>query len=567
MEETPEELSEDIEFKLEEINERFQTEGFFSRFVAMIKGFSKPRNSREYKIARIELQRLAAPLIACVTVIMFVIILIVMTEVTGQAKKTIEIRIGEVDDSAEETLEEIAEEPPDDIEPPPLEDVEIMVDVATPGPMTTVAPAAAAPAQQQAVSVKPAAQDSVAFVDSPVKMKAMTGSRNPGSIGAATRGGAGYGDAQTEAAVMKILWWLKGVQKPNGSWATGMNPLANTALAVLTYLAHGEYPGAPSPYQKDFGPTVQKAIEFLVGSVRPGPVVRMAGVDGNEYAFLIATYALCEAYGMTKNPNCKEAAMMCLDRIVKGQSPTGGWDYKINPKSTRDDMSFAGWALQALKAGKMAGLHPDGLDECIKKAIRCLKTRNFKNGGFNYTAGGGPTGLTATGCLAMQLLGFSSQPEVRKALDFMKTWQPTFNAKELSQEQNNLGGNAQYYCYYATQCKYQAGMRDGAAKADEVAWQKWNVAMKKLYTSTLTTLPETIKDWTGKAHKQGYYNCSQDSYKGDVMSTCLVALQLMVYYRYLPTSQTKATAEVHDDDSKSSNAVDRSDDVGVEVDI
>ena len=564
MAESHEEIVDEIGINLEEINDRFETRGFFRRIVDMFKGFSKPRGSREYKLARLELQRLAAPLIAVVSVVMFVVVLIVVTEVAGKAKKTIEVRIGEVDDSAEETLEEIAEEPPDDIEPPPLEDVDIVVDVQTPAPMAAVAPAATPPAQQ--VSVKPAAQDSVAFVDSPVKMKAMTGSRNPGSIGAATRGGAGYGDAQTEAAVRKVLWWLKATQRPDGSWATGMSALANTALAVLTYLAHGEYPGAPSPYQKDFGPVVQKAIEFLVGSIRPGPVVRMAGADGNEYAFLIATYALCEAYGMTKNPNCKEAAMMCLDRIVKGQSPTGGWDYKINPKSTRDDMSFAGWALQALKAGKMAGLHPDGLEECIKKAMRCLKTRNFKNGGFNYTAGGGPTGLTATGCLAMQLLGFSNQPEVRKALDFMKTWQPTFDAKVLSQEQKNLGANAQYYCYYATQCKYQAGMRANAPKVDEVSWQKWNVAMKKLYTNALTTLPNPVKDWTGKPHKQGYFNCSQDTYKGEVMSSCLVALQLMVYYRYLPTSQTKATEEAHGD-SDTSDSVDRSDDVGVEVDI
>ena len=564
MAETPEEVNEAIGLNLSEINERFETKGFFRRVVDMFIGFSKPRTSREYKLSRLELQRLAAPLIAVVSVTMFIVVLIVVTEVAGKSKKTIEVRIGEVDDSAEETLEEIAEEPPEDIEPPPLEDVEIVVDVPTPAPMTAVAPVASAPAQQ--VSVKPATQDSVAFVDSPVKMKAMAASRNPGSIGAATRGGAGYGDAQTEAAVMKILWWLKANQRPDGSWGTGMNALANTALAVLTYLAHGEYPGAPSPYRKDFGPVVQKAIEHLVGAIRPGTVVKMAGADGNEYAFLIATYALCEAYGMTKNPNCKEAASICLERIVKGQSPTGGWDYKINPTSTRDDVSFAGWALQALKAGKMAGLRPDGLDTCIKKAIRCLKTRNFKNGGFNYTAGGNPTGLTATGCLALQLLGFSAQPEVRKALDFMKTWQPTFKVGELSKEQAKLGGNPQYYCYYATQCKYQAGMRANAVKADEVAWQKWNVAMKKLYTRSMTTLPGTVKDWTGKEHKQGYYNCIQDHYKGEVMTSCLVALQLMVYYRYLPTSQTKATADASEN-MDSADAVDRSDDVGVEVDI
>ena len=30
-------------------------------------------------------------------------------------------------------------------------------------------------------------------------------------------------------------------------------------------------------------------------------------------------------------------------------------------------------AIEALKAGKMAGMHPEGLDECIKKAIKCLE--------------------------------------------------------------------------------------------------------------------------------------------------------------------------------------------------
>ena len=80
--------------------------------------------------------------------------------------------------------------------------------------------------------------------------------------------------------------------------------------------------------------------------------------------------------------------MRVLTRIVQNQSPTGGWDYNINKESTRDDLSFEGWAIQAIKAGKLAGLAPEGLDECIKKAIRCLKTRNFRNGGFNYTANG-----------------------------------------------------------------------------------------------------------------------------------------------------------------------------------
>lgn len=550
-------------FNLEEIKERFEEKGFFRRMGDMFKGFKMPHNTREYKEALIELQRLAAPIIAFVSVTLFVGVLMVVTAISGQKKQTIEVQIAEVEDIEDIQEETQEEEVPEDIETPPQEELEIQVDTPTPNSVVDVTPPT--PQTQQQVSVKPAPQDTVAFVDSPIKMKSMVGSRDPGAIGAATSGGAGYGDAVTEATVLKVLWWLSHKQDADGSWKGGSNALANTALAVLTYLAHGEYPGSPSPYQAAFGPVVQQAVDFLCNSVKVnGDKVTMAGVDGNEYAFLIATYALCEAYGMTKNPNCKDVAMQCLTRIVKGQSPTGGWDYKINPKSTRDDMSFAGWALQALKAGKMAGLHPDGLDECIKKAIHCLKTRNFSKGGFNYTAGGGPTGLTATGCLAMQLLGFGNQPEVKSALEWMKEWQPTFD-KDALDPKKKPGGSPQYYCYYATQCKYQAGMKQGASKGDEVIWQKWNAAMKKVYPKSIIELQEKVTDKAGKQHKMGYFKNSDQFSTRPVMDSCLVALQLMVYYRYLPTAQLKAT-ETEDKDGASA-AVDKGEDVDVVVDI
>ena len=356
--------------------------------------------------------------------------------------------------------------------------------------------------------------------------------RTPASIGAATRGGAGYGDAATEACVMKVLWWLKAQQNTDGSWGV-VNKAADTAFAVLTYLAHGEYPASPSSYKRDFGLVVQRALDYLVSCVnQDGAKVTMSDTDGNEYAFLIATYALCEAFGVTKNSNCKDAAYVCLDRIVRGQSPTGGWDYKINPLSTRDDLSFAGWALQALKAGKMAGLHPEGLDECIQKAVHCLTRRNFKNGGFTYTPGGYPTGLTATGCLAMQLFGYGNKPEVQSALDFMRGWAPAFDKDEFCGK--FVGTCPQYYCYYATQCKYLAGMKAGATKNDEMAWQQWNLAMKKLYPASIIDLSEKVQDCTGKMHKQGYFENKDAHTSRPVMDSCLVALQLMVYYRYPP---------------------------------
>lgn len=547
---------------IEAIGDKYEEKGYFTRLRLMFKGLGMPRDTAEYKLARTELQRQTAPLVAVVSVVLLVVVLIVVTSMTSVRKDQFEVTVAEAAKDVE-LEEQQDEETPDDIEPPEQE-VEIQVDTVDPGPVSEITPQVAPPAEQ--VTVKPATQDTVAFVDSPVKMKSMTGSRTPGSIGAMTNGGAGYGDAITEATVMKVLWWLKATQNANGSWGyrqewgkdtSNARPyfIASTAFAVLTYLAHGEYPNSPSKFRKDFGPVVEKALEFLVTSVNTdNGVVRVGdpvgGKDGsrrtcdaNEYTFLIATYALCEAYGMTKNPDCKEAAMKCLERIVKGQSPTGGWDYKINPKSTRDDLSFAGWALQALKAGKMAGLHPDGLDSCINKAIKCLKTRNFHKDHFTYCAGASNhPGLTATGCLAMQLLGYGAEPEVRASLNYMKDWQPAFKREDLHSMEKKPEC-PQYYCYYATQCKYQAGMKTGATKGDEATWKNWNAAMKRLYPKTIKELPAKVKDWTGKEHKQGYYRNIDTYSTRPVMDSCLVALQLMVYYRYLPTTSLAAGAE------------------------
>ena len=570
-----EEIAEDAPLSAQEIFEMhkadieaaFEEKGFFRRLADMFTGLSKPHASAEYKLAKTELQRLAAPLCAILLPTLGVIILIVITAITGQSKQTIQVDIARAQEEEAELEEEKQEEVED--QTPPEETVDVTVD--TPNVTVTDVSTPAPTPQNEPVSVKPATQDSVALIKSPVTMKSMTGSRTPGSIGMMTRGGASYGDAKTEEAVMKALRWLKKTQQPNGSWKP--SPISNTGLAILAFLAHGE-----TPSSKEFGGTVQKAMQFLIDSVytkkdkNGDSVPSFKGADGNEYATLIATYALCEAYGMTRNPNTKIVAMQTLQRIVDHQGPTGGWDYGINKKSTRDDMSFGGWALQALKAGKMAGMHPKGLDECIKKAIKCLKTRNFKNNGFNYCAGGGPTGLTATGCLAMQLLGYMNENEVKAALDTMRTWKPSFEGapKGTKLTDGLPNGNPQYYCYYAAQCKYQAGMCQGATPANIKSWQDWNLAMKALYPGKIKTLPETIPGPDGKPRKIGYWPWVADNTckgAGDTMTTCLCALQLMVYYRYLPTTQTKAAEAVTSGEEDSGAKGKKSKEIEVEVDI
>ena len=565
VEEAPLSAEELFELHKAEIDAAFEEKGFFRRLSDMFKGLGKPRSSAEYKLARIELQRLVAPICAILLPTLGVIILIVVTAVTGQNRETIQVDIARAQDEEEELKEE---QEPEEIEEqtPPEEVVDVQVDTPSVSPVDVTTPA---PVQNEPVSVKPATQDSVALIKSPVTMRSMTGSRTPGSIGKFTAGGNSYGDAQTEGAVLKALRWLKKTQNSNGSWSP--SPVSNTGLAILAFLAHGE-----TPASKEFGYTVQKAMQYLIDSLTTktdktgNKVVTFKGTDGNEYATLIATYALCEAYGMTRNPNTKIVAEQTLQRIVDNQSPTGGWDYGMNKTSTRDDMSYAGWALQALKAGKMAGMHPKGLDECIKKAIKCLKTRNFRNGGFNYTAGGSPTGLTATGCLAMQLLGYMNEKEVKESLETMRAWKPSFTGEKGKKLAEALPShNPQYYCYYASQCKYQAGMCQGATPANVKTWQDWNVAMKALYPSTIITLPETIEGPDGKPRRIGYWKAVADETcksGGDTMTTCLCALQLMVYYRYLPTMQTKA-AKAITEPTEEETTKKKSNDVDVEVDI
>ena len=572
---------EQIKEQLAEEMAKYEDEGYLKRLCKMFAGLGKPRSTPEYKEALTELQRQIAPLCAILLPTMLVGILFVVTAIQGDGKRELKVEIAEATQE-DDKLEEI--ETPPDTEPPPDTDIDVQVDTPSMNPTEVQNEPPAPTAEPQ--SVKVASVDAMLNIKSPVTMKSVMGTeRNAGVRGAYTRGGAQYGDAATEAAVMKALRWLKATQEPDGSWGTkpqlgltkGMDKAAGAGFAILTFLAHGETPGS-----KEFGPTVQKALDFLIRSVVVDekkkdnngntPSVRMTCATGSEYGFLIGTYALCEAYGMTKNPNAREAAEKTLSRIIKGQSATGGWNYNMKRTPTEgapDDISFGGWAMQALKAGKMAGIHLPGMEECIKKAVTCLKKRNYsEKAGFVYRATtnhkGGGGGLGGVGCLAMQLLGYAKEPEVANALNVMKEWKPTLDAKHVTG-----GENCQYYSYYAAQCKYQAGMCKGALPANFTAWKKWNAEMKALYPKAIVTVkdksgqPVMVKDPSGKERPIGRWE-NKDHYNYDVMGTCLAALQLMVYYRYLPTTSLKA-AEVEADVEALSK--DKTGEVGVSIDI
>ena len=540
---------EQIDANLKAIERKYSNETLFRRLKVLFGGLKAPRQSREYKAAMIEMQRLTAPIAAVLLPAVAVGLLVVMSSGAAIEDRIIETQVLEAEKFKE--LEKIEEfEKPEE----QIENMDIDIPITSPDVQVSTD----TPVTEQTMSPQPQTFDAVVAIKSPVILKNLYGTtRDTGTRGAKIIQFGG--DPQTEEAVMRSLRWLKKKQQADGSWSR--QKVAMTGLAVLSFLAHGEKPG-DSP---EFGETVQKALEFLIKNQREDG--KFNGMDGNEYAHPIATYALCEAYGMTLNPNVKAAAEKALEPIIKGQHPTGGWTYKMNPGPEangkyRDDTSFMGWCAQALKAAHLARLQVDGLEKSMKLAIKGFKANAHPSGGFGYV-GPGTGGLTSVGCLCMQLLGASNESEVKKALEVIGTWTPTFSsyapiaaelknvkkedvkegssalavaksrlaAKIPEEERRFYTTSAQYYFYYATQCKFHQGGRH---------WDNWNKAMKPRYVKAQLIEEKAIKDEKGIDRDVGWWENADAHTDRPVMDTCLTALQLMVYYRNLPTTSKEA---------------------------
>ncbi len=501
---------------LQEVAALFQEPTYVQRIASMVSGFRQDHESREYKMARIELQRQAAPLAAILLPVMSVLLLVLLAAGSSQSDRSFETQI--IDTEEVEELDEVEppEPPPEDIQP---SDVEFVGDVTVTTPTQSDAP----------MSPQPTPFDAVLQIKSPVIMRNIFGStRTAGMRGQSL---AAYGgNKETEEAVMRTLRWLKKYQQSDGTW--GQNKSAITAMAILCFLAHGEKPGE----SVEFGPTVQKAIEALF------TLQRGDGFFPGNYQQPIATYALCEAYGMTLNPNVKMAAEKAIVHVVRGQHPTGGWNYgmenALQPDGNyRDDTSVMGWAAQAMKAAKMAGITCDGFDKAYKLAVKGFQKNAHASGGFGYTSPG-QGGLSGVGTLCMQLLGAGKAPEVDKTLTYLDAW--TYDW------QNPEGGSPVYYWYYITQAKFHAG---GSR------WTSWNqtfskqlVRNQKIEKAAIADVQGKLQDvgcWTspGKSEHHDGATYGAEPANGNAQDTCLSGLQLMVYYRYLPTFKTPDVEE------------------------
>jgi len=496
----------------------FDELSFRQKWARVFKGLKQPPESGENKWARLQLLRLLSPLAALLIPIMMLFLIALLAQLTPQSTQSFEVTV--VEPTPMEELEEIVQPEIEPLEPPDPVDIEVDVqtDIA-PTPTDVAAPAA------EDVSVQPAEFDSVAQVRSPVVLTGIMGSRSPGARGAAiSRYGGRWGDA-SHAALLRALQWLKENQLEDGSWAgngvTASKP-AMTGLALLTYLAHGE-----TPSSERFGPTVQRAIEFLISIQNPDGRFRVTGEQahkGGVYSQAIASYALAEAYSLTRIPMIREPMAKAITVIIEGQQDRGSWDYAYageNNNRRGRNTSVAGFQAQALKAASITGVDIPGLEEAMKKAADGFKLQHAAGSEFLYSSNDNTRrpSMTAVATLCLQLLGESNSREARSGVESMREWVPSWD--DSSHFRHFI--DPMYAWYYATQVYFHEG---GAT------WERWN----DLFAPMLITNQNEDGSW-------GFEHTRIAAY-GPVYSTTLAALMLTVYYRYLPTFQQISEEEI-----------------------
>jgi len=349
-------------------------------------------------------------------------------------------------------------------------------------------------------------------MDSPLTMQGLYSGRSAAGRAARLRQYGGRWGKHTEAAVIKALNWLKENQLENGSWAHGGPSTAMTGLGILTFLAHGE-----TVDSENYGPTVLRAIQYLLGQLKPDGHFKDTGGQ-HSYGNAIGAYAVSEAFAMTRIPDLREAMNRSIQVIVNGQQPGGGWDYGYK-QGARRDTSVIGWQVQALKAAQLAGSSIEGLQESLDKAINELPSvYNPEVGSFGYTERGGANlsstslSMTSIALLCYQLTGNARRPEARGAIQLME-------AARCDWE--NPDRYAMYRWYYYTQIKFQHG---GGT------WSDWNNQFAPQYVRN----QNEDGSWTSPSGKLGAGGGSEVNY-GPAYSTTLAALALQVYYRLLPT--------------------------------
>ena len=350
------------------------------------------------------------------------------------------------------------------------------------------------------------------------------------------------GSEGTEAAVERGLDYFARHQFPDGHWSLHELPpgiqhqdpalgqmqsdSAATGLALLSYLGAG-YTHLDDKYRGVAG----RGIDWLLRHQKPDGELFTGGAKYTRfYSHGIAAIALCEAYGMTRDPNLREPAHKAIQFILDTQHPIrGGWRYDLSPetgRATETDTSVSGWMLMALKSAQMAGLEVP--QEAFRKVDSWLDTARADgaDGQYVYNPHAMDTPEQRTGrrpnlamtSEAMLMRMYLGQDRDNAGLiagaEHLKKNLPAVGTR-------NRPRRDCYYWYYATQAMFQ--MQDDY-------WTEWNDRLSPLATNSQVTSGELAGSW----HPLRPVEDRWGQAGGRHYVTALHLLMLEVYYRHLP---------------------------------
>ena len=367
---------------------------------------------------------------------------------------------------------------------------------------TTPAATSTAPTATSPVTSPNIGASSLAAVDLPTTLEAPAGldprglAREVGKI----RGKPGLdaivqmgGSEGTEGAIGAAIQWLVKTQRPEGHWDTRAHGAkqnfdsAGVGLALLCFYGWGER----HDRECDHRDSVRKALDWLLAAQDDNGY--LGERPGMMYSHAIATIALCEAYGLTKDARLREPAERAIAYTLAAQSRSkGGWRYTPGEDS---DTSVTGWQFMAMHSARMAGLEVP--EENFERARRFLdQMGGGKHGGlYGYQQRGKLSrAMVATGMFCRQLdLVPPSDPKQLESARVLKMHPMKVNKPDL------------YYVYYATLALYQ---HQGPA------WQAWNARLKE-------TLP-LIQETSGADAGSWDRSASMTGDGGRVISTTLI---------------------------------------------
>lgn len=351
---------------------------------------------------------------------------------------------------------------------------------------------------------------------------------------------AGSAGQQTDEAIELGLAFLARHQLNDGSWslqavdnrATLVSDTAATGLSLLAFQGFG-YTHRNNKYETN----VKRALDYLVANQKSNgdlfiPLDNRTNVTAWLYSHGIASIALCEAYGMTQDPELRAPAQKAIDFIVASQhKEQGGWRYVPGVES---DTSVSGWMMMALKSGDLAGLEVPtetyaGVDRWLNMSQGSRERKHL----FRYNPkapmdsetqrhGIAPsTTMTSVGLLMRFYTGLRrDDAEMRRGADFLLKNLPTLEAAPQVAGVNNPKRDT-YYWYYASQVMYHMGGE---------YWAKWNERLGPILRDTQVKTGPMAGSW----HPRLPVADRWAQFAGRHYVTAMNLLSLEVHYRHLP---------------------------------